>query len=49
MSDEDSYGSDVNVEVIEPPQKKLKFILNKPEKNKIDARKQDCDEQDGSS
>ena len=37
MSDDDSSGSEGDVEVIEPPQKKLKFTLNYPEKDKIDV------------
>ena len=37
MSDDDSSGSEGDVEVIESPQKKLKFTLNYPEKDKIDV------------
>ena len=47
VRDEDSSRSDGEVEVIEPPQNKLKFTLSEPEKDKIDALTQDCVRQDG--
>ena len=47
-SDEDSSCSDGEVEVIELPQNKLKFAVNKPEKDKIDVLTQDSVGQDGS-
>ena len=35
MSDDEASGSENEVEVIEPPQKRLKLTLNKPEKEKF--------------
>ena len=48
MSDDEVNESENEVKVIEPPQKKLNFTLNKPEKDEIDALTQDCGGQDGS-